>query len=47
MTTEEQELDLRKLTKKDLSEMLYEVIGELDDLRDRLKEIKHLLDYIE
>ena len=44
---EEQELDLRKLTKKDLSDMLYEVIGEMDDLRDRLAEIKHLLDYIE
>ena len=38
---------LRKLNKKDLVEMLYELIGDLDDLRDRLVQIKNLLDYIE
>ena len=45
--TEEQELELKKLTKKDLVEMLYELIGDFDDLRDRLRQIHVLLDYIE
>ena len=47
MTTEEQELELKKLTKKDLVEMLYELIGDFDDLRDRLRQIHVFLDYIE
>ena len=45
--TDEPEVELKKLTKQDLVEILYEIIGDLDDLRDRLAQAKNLLDYIE
>lgn len=44
---DEPDMELKKLTKKDLVEMLYELIGDLDDLRDRMVQVKNLLDYIE
>jgi len=44
--TDEPEVELKKLSKQDVVEMLYEIIGDLDDLRDRLVQVKNLLDYI-
>ena len=44
---DEPDMELKKLSKKDLVEMLYELVGDFDDLRDRLVQIKNLLDYIE
>ena len=44
---DEPEMELKKLSKKDLVDMIYELVGDLDDLRDRLVQIKNLLDYIE
>ena len=44
--TDEPTVELKKLSKQDLVEMLYEIIGEMDDLRDRLAQVRNLLDFI-
>jgi len=49
--TDEPEVELKKLTRKDLDKMFYELIGDFDefvsDFRDRMAQLKNLQDYIE